>query len=38
MTNSKIYDLEERTFVFTQNVIRFVKALPNSVANVEITK
>lgn len=38
MTNSKIYDLEERTFIFTQNVIRFVKMLPNSVANVEITK
>ncbi len=38
MTNSKIYNLEERTFIFTQNVIRFVKVLPNTIANAEIAK
>ena len=38
MINSKPYDLEERTFIFTKNVIRFVKALPKTIANTEITK
>jgi four helix bundle protein len=38
MINSKPYDLEERTFIFTRNVIELVKTLPKTVANIEITK
>ncbi|MFC1580685.1 four helix bundle protein [Thermodesulfobacteriota bacterium] len=34
--NSKpIYDLEERTFLFSKAVRLFVKTLPNTTANVE---
>jgi len=32
------YDLEERTLEFTKQVIGFVKTLPRTIANVEITK
>jgi four helix bundle protein len=33
--NSKVYDLEERTFDFAKKVRRFVKNLPKTVANIE---
>ncbi|MCW3132741.1 MAG: four helix bundle protein [Methanophagales archaeon] len=36
--NSKQYDLEERTFKFTKDVIKFVKNLPKDIANIEIIK
>ena len=36
--NSKQYDLEERTLNFTKEVIEFVKILPRTTANAEITK
>jgi four helix bundle protein len=32
------YDLEERTLNFVKEVIEFVKTLPRTIANVEITK
>jgi four helix bundle protein len=35
---AKRYDLEERTFSFAQDVRRFVKTLPRTVANVEDVK
>ncbi len=38
MTNSKIFDLEDRTFNFTKNVIKLVKVLPNTIANTEISR
>lgn len=34
----KVYDLEERTFLFAKNVRIFVKTLPNSIANHEDVK
>jgi four helix bundle protein len=34
----KAYDLEERTFRFAQDVRRFVKRLPRTVANLEDVK
>ena len=36
--NSKPYDLEERTFQFTKEVLGFVKALPKNMASLEIGK
>jgi four helix bundle protein len=36
MTGDKIYDLEERTAVFGENIIDFVKALPKNVINNEL--
>jgi len=36
--NNKIYDLEERTFKFAQDVIRYVRTLPKTVSNIEIGK
>lgn len=36
MTNNKQYDLEERTFKFAQDVIRYVKALPRTQDNIII--
>lgn len=36
MTNNKQYDLEERTFKFAQDIIRFVKALPRTQDNLII--
>jgi four helix bundle protein len=33
--NSKRYDLEERTFIFSQRVRAFVKKLPKTLANIE---
>jgi four helix bundle protein len=34
----KVYDLEERTFLFAQQVRRFVKSLPRTVGNFEDMK
>jgi len=36
--SAKHYDLEERTLSFTKEVIAFVKTLPKTVANLEISK
>ena len=36
--NSKQYDLEERTLIFTKRVIRFAERLPKTIANIEIIK
>ena len=36
MTNEKKYDLEERTAVFGENIIDFVKTLPKNVINNEL--
>jgi len=36
--NSKQYDLEDRTLDFAKGVIEFVKILPRTAANAEITK
>jgi four helix bundle protein len=35
MTNSKLYDLEERTLNFSKEVRKFVKLLPKSISNLE---
>ena len=36
--NSKRYDLEDRTLKFAKEVIKFVKNLPKTIANIEIIK
>ena len=36
--NSKPYDLEDRTLKFAKDVIKFVKNLPRTIANIEIIK
>jgi len=36
--NSKVYDLEDRTFAFAKRVRFFVKKLPKTIANVEDAK
>ena len=33
--NSKLYDLEERTFQFAKNVAHYVKTLPKTIPNSE---
>jgi len=38
ITNSKPYDLEERTFQFAKSVRIFVKALPKTLANIDDSK
>ena len=38
MQNSKQYDLEERTLRFAKEVIQFVKAIPRTLANIEVAK
>ena len=38
MTNSKHYDLEERTLKLAKNVIIFTNLLPKTAANTEIIK
>lgn len=40
MTESKgkIYDLEERTFIFTKNVVLYVKKFPRTISNIESGK
>jgi len=35
---NKVYDLEERTFIFTRNVIEFLNKLERNLSNVEISK
>lgn len=37
-TSTKHYDLEGRTLEFAKEVIRFVKMLPQTIANMELTK
>ncbi|MCD4826057.1 MAG: four helix bundle protein [Phycisphaerae bacterium] len=34
-TNSKLYDLEDRTLAFAKQVRTFMKLLPRSIANIE---
>ena len=36
--SNKFYDLEERTFKFAQDVIKYVRALPKTMSNIEIGK
>ncbi|MCP5061670.1 MAG: four helix bundle protein [Ignavibacteriae bacterium] len=36
--NSKLYDLEERTFQFAKNVALFVKKLVKTISNIEYSK
>ena len=38
MPNEKKYDLEERTAVFGENIIGFVKTLPKDVINNELIR
>jgi len=38
MTNSKRYDLEERTFQFAKRMALFCKQIPKSISNIEYTK
>jgi len=35
LTNSKQYDLEERTLKFAKNIRDFVKKLPRTISNIE---
>lgn len=34
----KVYDLEERTFIFAKDVRLFIKSLPKTIANIEDEK
>lgn len=36
--DSKIYDLEERTFQFAKDCSQFIKSLPRSLSNIEYVK
>jgi len=36
--NSKVYDLEERTYQFAKNVAHFVKKIPKTISNIEYGK
>ena len=38
MSNNKIYDLEERTAVFGEDIIDFVKTLPKNIINDELIR
>lgn len=38
ITNSKQYNLEERTLKFTKRIITFNNKLPKTIANIEIIK
>ena len=38
ITNSKPYNLAERTLLFAKEIIAFTKPLPRTIANVEIVK
>lgn len=38
MDNKRIYDLEERTFEFTKNIIEFVNKVERNLSNTEISK
>tara|TARA_R110001583_G_scaffold157850_3_gene309747 strand:- start:1173 stop:1520 length:348 start_codon:yes stop_codon:yes gene_type:complete len=35
MANKKIYDLEERTYVFAKNVRLLIQKLPKTISNIE---
>ena len=35
LNSNKVYDLEERTFIFSKNVSLFVKTLSKTIANIE---
>ncbi|WP_371003988.1 four helix bundle protein [Muriicola sp. E247] len=35
MKNNKVYDLEERTYLFARDCRLFVKSLPNTLSNIE---
>jgi hypothetical protein len=35
MSKNKIYDLEERTYVFAKNCRILVKSLPKTISNIE---
>ena len=35
---AKQYDLEDRTLEFSKMIIKFVKGLPRTIANIEIIK
>jgi four helix bundle protein len=37
-TNSKPYDLEDRTLKFAKRVRAFIKKIPNTLANIEDSK
>ena len=37
-TNSKTFDLEDRTAKFTTNVIVFINVCPKTMVNIELTK
>jgi four helix bundle protein len=38
MNNNKVYDLEERTYLFTKSVIQFINKLERNLSNTEISK
>ena len=38
MGNKKIYDLEERTFIFAKDVCEFCRKLPKNISNLEYVK
>jgi four helix bundle protein len=38
ITNSKTFDLEDRTAKFTANVIVFINVCPKTMVNIELTK
>ena len=38
ITNSKTFDLEDRTAKFTTNVIVFINVCPKTMVNIELTK
>jgi len=38
ITNSKTFDLEDRTAKFTANVIVFINICPKTIVNIELTK
>lgn len=37
-SSKKVYDLEERTFLFAKNVRLFIKTIDKSIANIEDSK
>jgi len=38
ITNTKRFDLADRTYIFAKDVMAFIKLLPRNVANVEIAR
>jgi four helix bundle protein len=37
-SNSKPYDLADRTFLFARDVISLIKSLPRNISNIEVAK